>query len=329
MKLQEISLYRSSSSSRSSRKIVPTRPSYASSFQYNSIQVSNKPSSSLQYNSIHVSNNPLFQKYRVISLAWWYKTQNVVELIRSFIGIFPFSSMVPTRSWLITKPNKRLVSPKVGNVTGTLFGYKNGHVSFAVQDDGRSGPVLLLELTTSTGTLVKEMSSGQLRITLECAKRSGAGQHLNLLQVNITSHIGFRGPVLITTESSCVNIPLVSSAAYNPSQKAGVLILHKSHSRFKEPAWTMYCNGKKCGHAVARSCAESDWYLLSNIQALTADAGVIPMNKSLTRTGMNDELAYMRSRFERVIGNHNSEAFYMMNPDSTGGPELSIYLLRI
>ncbi|KAF5203519.1 Mizu-kussei [Thalictrum thalictroides] len=293
MKLQEISLYRSSSS-RSSRKIVPsnyTRPSPSSSFQYNSIQVPNKPSS-LQYNSIQVSNRPpslqynstiqvlnkpLVQKYRVISLAWWYKTQNVVALIRTII-FFPFPSVVPTHSWLITKPSKRLVRPKVGNVTGTLFGYKNGHVSFAVQDDGRSGPVLLLELATFTGTLVQEMSSGQLRITLECAKRSGAGQYLNLLQ---------------------------------------------------EPAWTMYCNGKKCGHAIARSCAESDWYLLSNIQNLTADAGVIPINKSLTTTGTDGELAYMRSRFERVIGNHNSEAFYMLSPDGTGGPELSIYLLRI
>ncbi|PIA53692.1 hypothetical protein AQUCO_00900344v1 [Aquilegia coerulea] len=264
MKLQEISLYRSSSS-RSSRKVVPSN-------------YTTRPSSPFQYNSIQVLNKPLVQKYRVISLAWWYKTQNVLVLMRSLIGFLPFSSQVPTGSWLITKPSKRLIKRQVGNVTGTLFGYKNGHVSFAVQDDGRSGPVLLLELVTFTGTLVQEMSSGQLRITLECAKRSGAGQYLNLLQ---------------------------------------------------EPAWTMYCNGKKCGHAISRSCAERDWFLLSNIQNLTADAGVIPINKSLTTTGMDGELAYMRSRFERVIGNHNSEAFYMLSPDGTGGPELSIHLLRI
>jgi uncharacterized protein (TIGR01570 family) len=46
---------------------------------------------------------------------------------------------------------------------------------------------------------------------------------------------------------------------------------------------------------------------------------------------------YMRARFERVVGSRDSEAFYMMNPDSGGGsnnnggggPELSVYLLRV
>jgi uncharacterized protein (TIGR01570 family) len=40
---------------------------------------------------------------------------------------------------------------------------------------------------------------------------------------------------------------------------------------------------------------------------------------------------YMRARFERVVGSRDSEAFYMMNPDCNngGGPELSVYLLRV
>lgn len=41
------------------------------------------------------------------------------------------------------------------------------------------------------------------------------------------------------------------------------------------------------------------------------------------------ELLYMRARFERVVGSRDSEAFYMLNPDGNGGPELSIFLLRI
>ncbi|CAA6665485.1 unnamed protein product [Spirodela intermedia] len=40
-------------------------------------------------------------------------------------------------------------------------------------------------------------------------------------------------------------------------------------------------------------------------------------------------IMYMRARFERVVGSRDSEAFYMMNPDGNGGPELSIYLLRV
>ena len=46
-------------------------------------------------------------------------------------------------------------------------------------------------------------------------------------------------------------------------------------------------------------------------------------------SGSDGELMYMRARFERVVGSKDSEAFYMMNPDGTGGPELSIFLLRI
>nr|CAD1834224.1 unnamed protein product [Ananas comosus var. bracteatus] len=45
--------------------------------------------------------------------------------------------------------------------------------------------------------------------------------------------------------------------------------------------------------------------------------------------GSAGEMMYMRARFERVVGSRDSEAFYMMNPDHSGGPELSIYLLRV
>jgi uncharacterized protein (TIGR01570 family) len=44
--------------------------------------------------------------------------------------------------------------------------------------------------------------------------------------------------------------------------------------------------------------------------------------------GSEGELMYMRARFERVVGSRDSEAFYMLNPDGNGGPELSIFLLR-
>ena len=41
------------------------------------------------------------------------------------------------------------------------------------------------------------------------------------------------------------------------------------------------------------------------------------------------ELTYMRARFERVVGSKDAKAFYMINPDGSGGPELSVYLLRV
>ncbi|KAJ0262476.1 Protein MIZU-KUSSEI 1 [Hirschfeldia incana] len=167
-------------------------------------------------------------------------------------------------------------------VTGTLYGHRRGRVTFSVQYGPSSDPVLLLDLAISTSTLVKEMSSGLVRIALECEKRHRSGTKL-----------------------------------------------------FQEPKWTMYCNGRKCGYAVSRGgeCTESDWRVLNTVSRVTVGAGVIPTAKSIDDVSGGGkelgELLYMRGRFERVVGSRDSEAFYMMNPDKNGGPELSIFLHRI
>lgn len=70
--------------------------------------------------------------------------------------------------------------------------------------------------------------------------------------------------------------------------------------------------------------------MLSTVQSVSVGAGVIPMVEDGRKGGASEgELLYMRARFERVVGSRDSEAFYMMNPDKNGGPELSIFLLRI
>lgn len=94
----------------------------------------------------------------------------------------------------------------------------------------------------------------------------------------------------------------------------------------EEPLWRTYCNGKKCGYAMKRECGAEEWKVLKAVEPISMGAGVLPGNGE---TGSEGELMYMRAKFERVVGSKDSEAFYMMNPDSTGGPELSIYLLRV
>ncbi|XP_010925133.1 protein MIZU-KUSSEI 1 [Elaeis guineensis] len=94
----------------------------------------------------------------------------------------------------------------------------------------------------------------------------------------------------------------------------------------EEPLWRAYCNGKKCGYAVRRECGPADWRVLRAVEPVSMGAGVLPGDGSSTSEG---EMMYMRARFERVVGSKDSEAFYMMNPDNNGGPELSIYLLRV
>lgn len=101
-----------------------------------------------------------------------------------------------------------------------------------------------------------------------------------------------------------------------------------------EPIWRTYCNGKKCGYGVRRECGPEDWKVLRAVGPVTMGAGVLPAEGDAAvgsegSGGAGDgELMYMRARFERVVGSRDSEAFYMMNPDGPGGPELSIYLLR-
>lgn len=69
--------------------------------------------------------------------------------------------------------------------------------------------------------------------------------------------------------------------------------------------------------------------MLSTVQSVSVGAGVIPVLEDGGGCGSEGELMYMRARFERVVGSRDSEAFYMLNPDGNGGPELSIFLLRL
>lgn len=98
----------------------------------------------------------------------------------------------------------------------------------------------------------------------------------------------------------------------------------------EETVWRAYCNGKGCGYAVRRECGAADWRVLRALEPVSMGAGVIPASCG---DGEGDVM-YMRARFERVVGSRDSEAFYMINPDSSSnansvGPELSVYLLRV
>ncbi|KAI3714413.1 hypothetical protein L1987_73015 [Smallanthus sonchifolius] len=164
---------------------------------------------------------------------------------------------------------------KTTRIVGTLFGYRRGHVHIAFQEDPKLGPAFLVELATPTSFLVRELASGQVRIALECDKKS-------------------------------------------EKKKKGFKLLD-------EPLWRTYCNGKKCGYAMRRDCGPDEWKIFNSVGPISMGAGVLPEGGG----GGEGELMYMRARFERILGSKDSEAFYMMNPDSNGGPELSIYLIRV
>ncbi|KAI5678701.1 hypothetical protein M9H77_09651 [Catharanthus roseus] len=96
-----------------------------------------------------------------------------------------------------------------------------------------------------------------------------------------------------------------------------------------ETIWRTYCNGRKCGYATRHECGSDEWKVLNAVGPISMGAGVLPEEAAGNGVGNEGELMYMRAKFERVVGSKDSEAFYMMNPDGHGGPELSIYLLRV
>ncbi|XP_058204957.1 protein MIZU-KUSSEI 1 [Rhododendron vialii] len=257
-------LPRTTSSSRSTKRIIPSN--YLSSL------------SSFNPDPPHeTSKSSLIRKRTQTRPA-------LSTILKSLLNLFSIPSLnIPAACRLLSLP---ATTPPLGRkVTGTLFGHRRGHVTFAVQIDPRSEPVLLIELAISTSNLVKEMSSGLVRIALESERERSleprGGRHARRL--------------------------------------------------YSEPTWTMYCNGRKVGYASTRACGESDWHVLSTVRSVSVGAGVIPVvDSGRKEEGLGlGELLYMRARFERVVGSRDSEAFYMMNPDGNGGPELSVFLLRL
>lgn len=72
-------------------------------------------------------------------------------------------------------------------VTGTFFGYRKGRVSFCLQDDTHSSPLLLLEFAVPTAYLAKEMQYGLLRIALECDRQKERSSSCSLFNVPVWS----------------------------------------------------------------------------------------------------------------------------------------------
>ncbi|XP_009597987.1 protein MIZU-KUSSEI 1-like [Nicotiana tomentosiformis] len=101
----------------------------------------------------------------------------------------------------------------------------------------------------------------------------------------------------------------------------------KSTRLIDEILWRTYCNGKKCGFATRRECGTKELQILKAVEPISMGAGVLPEGNGECHD--SGDVMYMRAKFERVVGSRDSEAFYMMNPDSDGAPELSIYLLRV
>ncbi|KAG5000098.1 hypothetical protein AAZX31_08G131100 [Glycine max] len=71
-------------------------------------------------------------------------------------------------------PSSSSLMSSTTNITGAIFGYRRGKVSFCIQANANSNnPILLLELAVPTAILAKEMRGATLRIALESGRGDG------------------------------------------------------------------------------------------------------------------------------------------------------------
>jgi uncharacterized protein (TIGR01570 family) len=176
-------------------------------------------------------------------------------------------------------------------VTGTLYGHRRGRVVLALQETPRCLPSLVVELALQTHALLRELGNpAGARIVLETERRPA---------------------------------PAPASDADGARRKRHAPPL------LDEPAWTMFCNGKKTGYAVRREATDDDLTVMETLRAVSMGAGVLPGTRG-SSPGADDEVPYMRGCFDHFIGSRDSESLYMIAPQGGGtGPELAVFFVRL
>ncbi|GMY28596.1 protein MIZU-KUSSEI 1 [Fagus crenata] len=198
------------------------------------------------------------------------RTKSSGGLLKMF-KLFPMLTSGCKMVALLGRPRKPLL--KDNATTGTIFGFRKGRVSLAIQEDPQCMPMFVIELPMHTSVLNKEMSSDIVRIALESETKT-----------------------------------------------------HKK-KLLEEFVWAVYCNGRKMGYSIRRKqMSDDELYVMQHLRGVSMGAGVLPSQSE--KDAVDGELTYMRARFERVVGSKDSEALYMINPDGTAGPELSIFFVR-
>ncbi|KAG2666455.1 hypothetical protein I3843_15G058800 [Carya illinoinensis] len=92
------------------------------------------------------------------------RTKSTGGLLKMF-KIFPMLTSGCKMVALLGKPRKPLL--KDNATTGTLFGYRKGRVSLAIQEDPHCMPIFVIELPMHSSAFQKEMASDMVRIALE------------------------------------------------------------------------------------------------------------------------------------------------------------------
>lgn len=94
------------------------------------------------------------------------------------------------------------------------------------------------------------------------------------------------------------------------------------------------------GLAIKRQFVDADREVLGLMQSVTMGAGVIPAVAAAAEEGgkggggvrdssSDEEIMYMRARYERGSFSADNLSFHMINPNGSQGQELSIFFIRV
>lgn len=101
------------------------------------------------------------------------KPIKAVRLFRSVVRALPIITFTPIcrlANIPTTFPESRHHVTGT-RVTGTIFGYRKGKVSFSIQEHPKCLPILVIELAMQTSVFQNELASGMVRVALECEKK--------------------------------------------------------------------------------------------------------------------------------------------------------------
>ncbi|CAK9235967.1 unnamed protein product [Sphagnum jensenii] len=202
------------------------------------------------------------------------------------------ATMSKTSNYKVEK--ERVAESMLGSaVTGTLYGQRKGRVTFCVQEDSRSAPLLLLEFAMPTQSLVREMSTGLLRIALECEK---------------------------SNKNACKDL------------KAGGLFAEPVWTMFCNGRKVGFAIKRQLVDADrdVLGVMQSVTMGAGVIPAAVAQEAACKQAAVVKRDSDDDQaIMYMRARYERVAGSPDNLSFHMINPNGSPGQELSIFFIRV
>ncbi|KAL5558605.1 hypothetical protein UlMin_034816 [Ulmus minor] len=93
------------------------------------------------------------------------KSSSTTGGLLKMFKLFPMLTSGCKMVALLGRPRRPLL--KDNATTGTIFGYRKGRVSLAIQEDPHCMPIFVIELPMYTSALHKEMQSDIIRIALE------------------------------------------------------------------------------------------------------------------------------------------------------------------